>query len=90
MDSMFVAIKVRRVTDRRVHERRQEQFLAEYAGHCESLHMRLTPKGCEEVRTREVPPKECQYCPGVDMEERRVAVRRSGADRRASRPRLRD
>ena len=75
-------LKVRRVTDRRMYERRQEQFLKEHAGRCEALQMRITPDGCNGVRNRKEPPEECQYCPGVDMQERRHAVRRSGLDRR--------
>ena len=75
--------KVRRVTDRRMYARRQEQFLKEHAGRCEPLNMRITPDGCREVRNRKEPPEECRYCPGVAMKERRSGERRSGANRRA-------
>ena len=87
--------KDRRAADRRLHERRQEQFLEECAGRCAPLNMRITPDGCMGVRNRQKPPEECRYCPGVVMDERRsgerrsgvrrVAVnRRSGSDRRAA------
>ena len=74
--------KERREADRRMYERRLEQFLEEHTGRCERLQMRITPDGCGRVRNRTNPPEECQYCPGVDMEERRVADRRFGMDRR--------
>ena len=82
VNSMFEVVKVRRVTDRRIYQRRQEQFLEEYAGYCEPLQMHITPDGCKGVRSRKEPPEECKYCPGVDMKERRAAARRSGEDRR--------
>jgi len=74
--------KDRREADRRMYERRQEQFLKERTGRCESLQMRITPEGCKAVRSRQKPPAECLYCPGVTMEERRSSERRSGENRR--------
>ena len=76
----------RRLFDRRLHERRLEEFLAACTGHCHRLHMRLTPKGCHAIRTRDEPPIQCKHCQGVDIDERRVAARRSGEDRRAPDP----
>ena len=76
--------KDRREADRRMLERRQEQFLKKHAGRCEPLNMLITPDGCREVRNRKKPPEECQYCRGVDMTERRVAERRAGENRRSS------
>jgi len=66
-------------------DRRQleEEFLAMHAGYCERLNMRLTPKGCAELRHRILlpPPRQCADCPGM-LIERRQGSRRSGGDRR--------